>query len=123
MRLDNSRGSVGSAYLWPSSQKSARNTFSSGFRQIGSGRSPRLGQVNELIVLSMFAKAGFREVSSGMLPDNALDELKKMVKSNEAVSYWMNPATGQVRVLVQDEDNREKLRILNWQNDRWNTML
>jgi hypothetical protein len=70
--------------------------------------------MKELTVLLLTAKAGFLEVPAHMVPEKARAEFARSIRSNQAVSFWMNPNTGQVRAVVQDENDRENVRVLTW---------
>jgi len=67
-----------------------------------------------LTVLLLTAKAGFVEVPTQMVPEKARAEFARSIRRDQAVSFWMNPNTGEVRAVVQDENDRENVRVLSW---------
>lgn len=128
MQVSSASSSI-SAYssTTPSSQRplSARGTSASaaGARRVGSGRAPQLRGVQRLLVLAFTAKMGFREITAADLPDKAREELARKVKDRDAISYWQHPGTGEIRVVVQSEDDREKLNLYSWRNGTWATLM
>lgn len=89
---------------------------------LGSGRVPKGNGMRLTQMLLLLAKQGFVETTPAALSDEARQALSRKVRPDQAVGIYQNPVTGEVRALVQDERQRERVSMLGWNGRAWSAM-